>query len=852
LASDFLTYKLLKQQEMKKQIGFLIMAIAIIAFGCKPADDTGISIKMENMIVSPTFDWETNHNVEFSVSTTSATIIRIRSEDGSLIYHQGFHNKLEEPYTIQLNLPKVVKRVLVNDKLITLISNKTTVQLNHSNSKEAMAKIISYPQPILHWSFNENQGSVVSEENNWLPGIATGHTWVSGINGNGIQFDGQNGHIRIDHDGSWNPVNDKISFSCWFKLNNIGASGALLFHNTKYFLRMDPQGRLTFALYTPTYKDVVMRFADRILDTDWHFLTATYDGSIMKLYLDGNLMGTTEASGSINSRNAPVYIGCQNTINFFNGQIDEMQIFDKALSETDIELLYTSSNNPGNGDDYLISYWKLNENQGTTTADQTGNNHGTISNAGWVTGVSGSCLSFNGTNGLVSIPNHPTLSPSETITMMAWAKTRENKTAKIFQKGDWDGHGLGQSKWDGWFGNVRTADDVSHSLHWQGGVPVMNVWYHLTLTYDGSTLRFYVNGQLHNSKALSGSLKVNSRNVSIGSDNGAQKHFNGDIDEVKFYGAALNQTEIQSNYTNIPDSNDQDGDGVADQDDNYPTDPARAFNNFFPVEGFGSLAFEDLWPSKGDYDFNDLVLDYRFKVVSNANNKVSEVMAEFVIKAIGAGFENGFGFQFNDNTIRIEDVFVEGSVLHEDFIQLNPNGTETEQDELTVIVFDNANKILQPASGFGVNVFPEQLYVEPDTIRITIILTPNLYTINDLSLHNFNPFLIINKERGKEVHLPNRRPTSLADRSYFGEGQDNSDPGSGRYYKTAENLPWALNISSSYDHTIESAQITSAHLKFAAWAQSSGKQFPDWYLNLPGYRDNTKIFQHRKHPAESP
>jgi len=53
---------------------------------------------------------------------------------------------------------------------------------------------------------------------------------------------------------------------------------------------------------------------------------------------------------------------------------------------------------------------------------------------------------------------------------------------------------------------------------------------------------------------------------------------------------------------------DSDGDGIQDADDDFPNDPARAFINFFPAAGYGSLAFEDLWPGKGDYDFNDLVV----------------------------------------------------------------------------------------------------------------------------------------------------------------------------------------------------------------------------------------------------
>jgi len=426
---------------------------------------------------------------------------------------------------------------------------------------------------------------------------------------------------------------------------------------------------------------------------------------------------------------------------------------------------------------------------------------------------------------------------------MAWAKTEENKTVKIFQKGDWDGHGLGQGKWDGWNGHIRLSNNTSVTLHWGDGLPVLNEWYHLAMTYDGVTMKFYVNGQLKNSQPVSGALKLNTRDVSIGSDNGAQKFFIGSIDEVKIFGVALSQTEIQANFQGQSNAPDHDGDGIADVDDSYPSDPARAFNNYFPSGSYASLAYEDLWPGLGDYDFNDLVLDYQFNTVTNGSNKVTEVLATFVLRAIGAGYQNGFGFQLPGATLVNSDVTVTGYDIQESYITLQSNGAEANQDKLTVIVFDNANKILVPTSGFGVNVHPNEPYVEPDTLIVTLAFTPNKYSIADLDLIHFNPFLIIDGQRGKEVHLPDYLPTSLADQSLFGTGEDDSQPSTGKYYKTKSNLPWAINIASSYQYTIESNQITNGYLHFASWAESSGTLYPDWFLDVAGYRNNSAIYQ---------
>jgi len=265
--------------------------------------------------------------------------------------------------------------------------------------------------------------------------------------------------------------------------------------------------------------------------------------------------------------------------------------------------------------------------------------------------------------------------------------------------------------------------------------------------------------------------------------------------------------------------------------------------NLYPALGPGTLAYEDLWPGKGDYDFNDLVLDYQFEIIINPSNFVEQVNATFTIRAFGASFENGFGFQLSD-AINAADLTVTGFDLSEGFVTLDPNGTEANQSKPTIIVYENAfNLMPHPGSGIGVNTTPGSPYVQPVTIVIGIQFKPNTYSYNDLDIANFNPFLIVNKVRGHEVHLPDYPPTDLADVSLFGMWEDDSDPQTGKYYLTANNLPWAINIYESFDYPKEKQEIIWAHLKFAEWATSGGVLFPDWYKNLPGYRNNNLIYQ---------
>ncbi len=263
--------------------------------------------------------------------------------------------------------------------------------------------------------------------------------------------------------------------------------------------------------------------------------------------------------------------------------------------------------------------------------------------------------------------------------------------------------------------------------------------------------------------------------------------------------------------------------------------------NYFPASGYGTLAFEDLWPYKGDYDFNDMVVDYQFKVTTNTSNYVENIKGTFILKAFGASYKSGFGFQLSSN-IKPNDLTVTGTQLKENIVTLNSNGTEAGQTIPTIIVFDNAFKLMQSPGGIGVNTTPGEPYVTPDTIRINIKFKPNTYTYNQLDISGFNPFIFVNQDRSVEIHLPGYKPTALANKSLFGTGDDASNPATGKYYVTKNNLPWAINIYSSFDYPDEKVPIVNAYLKFAAWAESGGSSYPDWYKNISGYRDDSNIY----------
>lgn len=286
---------------------------------------------------------------------------------------------------------------------------------------------------------------------------------------------------------------------------------------------------------------------------------------------------------------------------------------------------------------------------------------------------------------------------------------------------------------------------------------------------------------------------------------------------------------------------DTDGDGVADELDDYPTDPARAYDNYFPSKtGFASLAFEDLWPGTGDYDFNDLVVNVRFNRVTNASNQVVEVKNKYYVAAIGGSLTNGFAVQF-DNLSPSDIQSVTGTQVEGGNYSISGNGTENGPIKAVVILWNDPRNIVTSHGGSMFNTIEGNPTGESDTLNLVVkFTTPKAPEV--IGTAPFNHFLIKKNERGSEIHLFNALPTSMADMTLFGTANDASSPADGFYYRTKDNLPWGLFIPEVFAYPVEKADILTAHLKFGAWAESAGTTNTDWYKNLAGYRNNDNIY----------
>ncbi|MEA3504387.1 MAG: LruC domain-containing protein, partial [Bacteroidota bacterium] len=268
----------------------------------------------------------------------------------------------------------------------------------------------------------------------------------------------------------------------------------------------------------------------------------------------------------------------------------------------------------------------------------------------------------------------------------------------------------------------------------------------------------------------------------------------------------------------------------------------------------GTLAYEDLWPGKGDYDFNDLIIDYDFEITKTTQEIVQSITATFKIKAFGASMHNGFGFTL-PNVLPSNITSVTGcDIQNTTVFDMASNGVENGQSKATFIIFDDARRVMpQTTPGIGVNTQLQYDFIEPVTVTIVINFASNVITFSDLNIGDFNPFIIVNTlingipgERGKEIHLPNYEPSDLFNESLLGSFEDDSDASANRYFVTESNLPWAINIAEEFDWVIEFPDITDAYHNFAEWAESSGINYPDWYKDNTGYRNDDMIYPTQK------
>ena len=229
----------------------------------------------------------------------------------------------------------------------------------------------------------------------------------------------------------------------------------------------------------------------------------------------------------------------------------------------------------------------------------------------------------------------------------------------------------------------------------------------------------------------------------------------------------------------------------------------------------GVYAFEDLWPNKGDYDLNDAVVNAKHEKEFNDKGKI--IKETFYLTTYQNYVTLTSGLALTLNTKK------EPSSIA--MKKMAPEAAEAEDANFTKD--GNVYHLTEDFTGeLGMTYILELTYSTP------------LNSSEELA--SIQPFIYRQEgDKNWEVHIPMEAPTAKMNTSYFGKGDDRSNPDKGLYFVRQGNYPFAFYLKgadiSAFEETIlkhenESKPIDELFPHFLDWSISNGETNQDWYL----------------------
>ena len=416
---------------------------------------------------------------------------------------------------------------------------------------------------VVHYPFNGNandesgNGYDCIPDANW-PSLTTDRF---GNPNSAYDFDGIDNKIVT-------PINsgltNSVSFCVWYKIRSYDVDAALIsarylpgggYNYSGLGVSNNPVGSNIVSFHTK-YASVISIYDESYRNNEWHFIVGTYDGSVMKLYGDGQLKASQAEIGPIDLMYNYI-IGYDNTVHlnrYFDGIIDDIRIYNRALSESEILELYGGFHNS------LVAYYPFNGNAN----DESGNgNDGTVQGASLTTDRFGNCNSafyFDGVTDYIEVSHSEDLILQHSLTLAAWVKSDIpiNTETYIIAKGDEVPFSLRtkNGNYDFDVGNNRLS---SYALP-TSTTPIEQEWHFLVGTYDGTNARIYVDGILEDIVPYNETLLYDTGTMQFGhrptSRNYSVLFFKGVIDDIRIYNYAINETEILELYNEQKPYND--------------------------------------------------------------------------------------------------------------------------------------------------------------------------------------------------------------------------------------------------------------------------------------------------------
>jgi hypothetical protein len=427
------------------------------------------------------------------------------------------------------------------DEFLVLFSDKLGDQEYRWRGVLAENKFAAY------YTMDEGSGSTLIDESFYdNDGSVSGTpTWETGIDSLALKSDGINDYATTPDDNSLD-ISDKITLSAWIKTEKSGKQIILEKEDatTGYCLFLNDEGSFSVRFNGDNSKMVNTSSSYLSRIDKWVHFAATYDGSKIRTFVNGFQDDSLSASFTIGTNSESLTVGSfSDGTNKFMGSLDEVKIIYDALPLSNIKELAESSDKPA-----LVAHWTMEDNGGAVLVDSSSskNNADIIEGPSWVEGKRGLALSLNGTIDYCTVPDDPSLNVSSAITIAAWVKPGKYGTQRVLRKVD-ETNDLGYSLFLGIDStiSVRFNNDNFARLNSITKYPgTGDTWMHIAATYDGTTIRLYVNGVEDNTLTRSFNIGTAYNDLTIGAQQDETDLFKGSLDDIRIYNYALSQTEI--------------------------------------------------------------------------------------------------------------------------------------------------------------------------------------------------------------------------------------------------------------------------------------------------------------------
>ena len=358
--------------------------------------------------------------------------------------------------------------------------------------------------------------------------------------------------IEVSGTSDLNFATGGFSISAWIKFANDGSIGVnypifskhICGEQSGYILMMF-NAKLTFWLAGSGAYNVVST-PTNYTDNSWHQVVAVYDGVTQSIYVDGVLKNSMPFNyNTFNTANWALggYNGCNGG---FEGKVDEIKVFNRALSATEIHNQYIASVSD------MVAFFPFNGN----AIDESGNGHdGSINGNATMTPDrfmnESKAFTFPDQSSNISLTNSSDLNFEDGFTLSAWVKYKNTYSVVVGKHvcGFVNGFILGID-YDGqmqlWLAN---SDWSTVSTNYTF---IENQWYMITASYDAGTsvAKIYVNGEINGS----GNVTYNNYSsypISMGEvyqNNCQPANMSGAVDEVKIFNRPLSASEILAEY----------------------------------------------------------------------------------------------------------------------------------------------------------------------------------------------------------------------------------------------------------------------------------------------------------------